>query len=377
MRVGIVCGEFLQPGATRIGGFGWAAARAAEELRGAGDEPLFVCPDVEALRDHPPAFGDTPLIAKRDGVVTFVRELRRARPAVLLSIDYRPSYDTAFKALPRTPMVVWVRDPRPPEDVAAVGRIRIPGRRCDELPQGVDPIDCTPLRRIVRWSRALRRPVAFASPAPDALTPKAPGTYGLDPGRLALLPNPIQVGREPGPKARAPRVVFLARLDPYKRPWLFVELARAFPDVEFVMLGQSHFEGPGSWEPADPPANLRLAGNLAGEGKLRELDAAWVLVNTSPHEALAVSFQEALASRTPLLACVDTEGVVSRFGISVGRFSGDGLEALPALRDALARLLSDDELRDRLGSQGREWVRGRHTPERFVAAFHSLAEAVA
>src|SRR3954452_13210879 len=374
VRVGIVCGEFLQPGATRIGGFGWAAARAAEELRRAGDDPVFICPDVEALRDHPPAFGATPLIAKRDGVVPFVRELRRAKPDVLLSIDYRPSYDTAFKALPRTPMIVWVRDPRPPEDVAAEGRIRIPGRPGDELPQGLDPIDCTPLRRIARWSRALRRPIAFASPAPDALTPKAPGTYGVDPGRLALLPKPIGVGREPGPKARAPRVAFLGRLYPYKGPWLFVDLARAFPDVDFTMLGQSHFEGPGSWEPADPPANLRLAGNLAGDEKLRELDAAWVLVNTSPHEALAVSLQEALASRTPLLACVDTEGVVSRFGVSVGRFAGDGLDALPALRDGLARLLGDDELRARLGAEGREWVCGRHTPERCVAALLSLAE---
>ena len=55
-------------------------------------------------------------------MIPFVRELRRARPDVLLSIDYRPSYDTTFKALPRTPMIVWVRDRAPPEDVAAVGR---------------------------------------------------------------------------------------------------------------------------------------------------------------------------------------------------------------------------------------------------------------
>jgi glycosyltransferase involved in cell wall biosynthesis len=109
--------------------------------------------------------------------------------------------------------------------------------------------------------------------------------------------------------------------------------------------------------------------------KLAELDSAWVLVNTSPHEALAVSFQEALAARTPLLACVDTEGVVSRFGISVGRFPGDGLAALPGLGDALARLLGDDELRERLGHDGRDWVCGRHTPERFVEAFRSLVAA--
>jgi glycosyltransferase involved in cell wall biosynthesis len=377
VRVAIVSGEFLQPGATRIGGFGWAASHAAEALRGAGDQPVFVCPDVEALHDPPPAFGATPLIAKGDGVVAFVRELRRARPDVLLSIDYRPSYDTAFKALPRTPMIVWVRDPRPPEVVAAVSRIRIPGQAHDAVPQGLGAIDCTPLGRIVRWSRPLRRSVVFASPAPDALTPRAAGTYGHDPGELALLPNPIPVARQPGPKAAAPLVAFLARLDPAKRPWLFAALAREFPDVEFVMLGQSHFDGAGSWRAADLPPNLRLAGSVAGDEKLRELDAAWVLVNTSVHEGLAVSFQEALASRTPLLACVDPERVVSRFGISVGSFPGDGVAALPRLRDGLARLLGDDALRERLGREGAAWVLGRHTPERFVDAFRSLTRGAA
>jgi glycosyltransferase involved in cell wall biosynthesis len=374
MRVGIVSAEFLQPGTTRIGGFGWGAARAAEALLAAGDEPLFVCPDVEALTDRPQRFGEVPLIAKA-GTLSFARALRAARADVLLTIDYRPSYDSALRLLPRTPVIVWVRDPRPPEDVATVAGIRIPGRPADEVPQGLGEIDCTRMGSIVRWSRRIGRPVTFASPAPDALTPKAPGTYGHDPGPLALLPNPIDVVRDPGPKAPAPRVAFLARLDPYKRPWLFAELARSFADVEFAMMGQSHFRGPGSWDPVDLPANLRLAGNLSGEDKLRELDAAWVLVNTSVHEALAVSLQEALASRTPLLSCVDTEEIASRFGVYAGRFTGDGMAALPSLRAGLERLLGDHALRQRLGDAGREWVRGRHTPERFVAALRSLAAA--
>ena len=293
---------------------------------------------------------------------------------MLLSIDYRPSYDSVFRVLPRTRTVVWVRDPRPPADVAAAADIRIPGQP-DEVPQGLGEIDCTPLSSVVRWSRLLGRRFAFASPAPDALTPKAPGTYGFDPGRLALLPNPIDAAREPGAKSPTPRVAFLGRLDPYKRPWLFVELARSAPGAEFVMLGQSHFSGPGAWEPADLPPNLRLLGNVAGEEKLRELDRAWVLVNTSVHEALAVSLQEGLASRTPLLSCIDTEGIASRFGVYAGRFPGDGLAALPSLRAGLERLLGDDALRRRLGDEGRAWIMGRHTPERFVAAFRALAAA--
>jgi glycosyltransferase involved in cell wall biosynthesis len=368
VRVGIVATEFLQPGHTRIGGFGWAASRAADVLRAAGDEPVFVCPVAGPL---PADFGGIPLVARRADRLRFVRDLRRARLDVLLSIDYRPWYRAALDSLPRTPLVVWVRDARQPEDVANVAAVRVPGRP-DEVPQGLRGIDCTGLAAVVRRSRLLRRPIAFGSPAPDALTPKLPATYGIDPRPLALLPNPIDAAREPGPKAARPRVLFLARLDPVKRPWLFVELARSFPDVDFVLAGKSHFTGPGAWEPDALPPNVEARGNVTGDDKLRELDAAWALVNTSPHESLAVSFLEALASRTPLLACVDTESVVSRFGISVGPFPGDGLDALPALRAGLERLLGDDALRERLGTDGREWVRGRHTPERFLAAFREL-----
>ncbi len=97
-----------------------------------------------------------------------------------------------------------------------------------------------------------------------------------------------------------------------------------------------------------------------------------MLVNTSVHEALAVSLQEALAARTPLLSCVDAEGIASRFGIYAGRHPGDGLAALPGLRSGLGRLLADDTLRARLGEDGRAWIRGRHTPTHFLDAFRAL-----
>src|SRR5580765_141688 len=109
MRVGIVAAEFLQPGFTRVGGYGWAASRAGEVLAAAGHDPVFVCPDTEALAAAPADFDGIPLVAKEDGALRFARRLRAERPEVLLSIDYRPSYDTAFTALPRTPAIVWVR----------------------------------------------------------------------------------------------------------------------------------------------------------------------------------------------------------------------------------------------------------------------------
>ena len=48
-------------------------------------------------------YGGVPLIGKEANAMRFVRELRRRRLDVLLSIDYRPSYDTTFKALSGRP----------------------------------------------------------------------------------------------------------------------------------------------------------------------------------------------------------------------------------------------------------------------------------
>jgi len=261
-------------------------------------------------------------------------------------------------------MIVWVRNPRPPEDVAKLSTLRLPGA-LGVRPSGIFQLDCSSLGTIARVSRWLGRPVLFASPAPH-LRSKLAGMIGVEVDELLCLPNPINL--EPGEvrKSERPRVVFLARLDPYKRPWLFAELASRFPAIEFLFVGQAHYRGEGAWEPDMLPPNVRLLGHIDGPEKLRVLSSACVLVNTSIHEGLPVSVLEALACETPLLACVDPGGVYA------GRFDGSGLDALPSLAAGLERLFADADLRTRLGQAGRRWVEATHSRERFLEAFRDL-----
>ena len=115
-----------------------------------------------------------------------------------------------------------------------------------------------------------------------------------------------------------------------------------------------------------------MLGQVDQQQKTELLTSAWVLVNTSIDEALAVSFLEALACETPLVSCQNPEGIVSRFGIYVGRWNGTGMEAVPLFVDALQRLLQEDSLRRRLGRQGREWVTNTHTRAGFLQALAKL-----
>jgi glycosyltransferase involved in cell wall biosynthesis len=374
IKLGIVANEFFDPALGGTGGFGWAArqvARLFNEHPRLGVEAVFlsrmVRPDAgaSAVRVH-----DTPLLARGAGRLVDARRLRAEKFDLLLMIDYRPSYRFFAAALPQTPVVVWVRDPRTPEDVLKINTLRIPGA-AGVRPQGIDEVDCTSLREIVRASHLLDRRVLFATHAP-MLAAKIAATYGVAPAEVFFLPNVI--GLEPGAVSKSvrPRVVFLGRLDPIKRPWLFAELAGRLPEVEFVFMGRSHFEGEGAWRPEGLPANVLVLGHVDGAAKLEALASAWALVNTSIHESLAISLLEALACETPVVSCQNPEGMVSRFGAYVGRCDGDGRDALPRFAEALSRLLRDEETRARLGREGRAWVAETHTSARFLDAFRDL-----
>jgi glycosyltransferase involved in cell wall biosynthesis len=186
------------------------------------------------------------------------------------------------------------------------------------------------------------------------------GAYGISNARLEMLPNPIALPTGSPAKRLGPTVAFLGRLDPVKRPWLVYALARRLRHVDFLVLGRPHLAGPGGWTPPSKcPENVHSLGYVDGEEKARLLAEAWLLVNTSAHEALAVSF-------------VDTGGVVSRFGICAGPSSGTGEGELDSLHAAVVRLLEDEPLRARLGRLGRAWVERTHGTERFLASFVRL-----
>lgn len=369
--VGIVGNEFFDVGLGRLGGFGWAARSASDSLRqrpGLGYRPLYL-PGRGGISDakRQRRSNGVRLVRYEDREGAYARTLARQRVALLLAIDHRPNYVAVLDAAAEVPLVVWVRDPRTPADVEWIATLELPD---GSLPDGVAAIDCRSLAEVAERRRA---PFVLATPAPAIAAAKLQETYGLSPRDLRFLPNPVDPVEVPVAVAERPLVLFLGRLDPIKRPWLFVELARRLPHVDFAMLGQAHFRGQGAWRPPRLPPNLRLLGHVDGPAKTKLLGAAWLLVNTSIHEALPISFLEALHGGTPIVSCRDPERVTSRFGVYVGELDGSGLDGLDALVAGVERLVEDREARERLGENGREWVRATHTRDAFRTAFAELA----
>ena len=311
------------------------------------------------------------VLLRRRSQLANLRAMQRERFDLLLTIDYNLGYSVYLRSLPRTPTIVWVRDARTPEDAEKILGVRIPGGP-NEPPHGLMSHDGRSLARIARESSLFGRRLMLATPTPLLVT-KLERAYGFEPWDFHLLPNPILLEPPVVRKSERLTVVLLARLDPIKRPWLFAELARSFPEVEFQFLGQPHFTGRNAWSLDDLPPNVRLVGHVDEAEKLRLLSAAWVAINTSVHESLAVSFLEALACSTPLLSCVNIGYTVSRYGIFTGRFDGSGMDSLDAFRAGLRTLLDNEALRTELASKGRDWVRTTHSLPNFLGAFDRLA----
>ena len=376
LKLGVITDEFFDAQLGRLGGFGWAARQLGEIFNGdptLGVDLVYIAGEhlATAGRNETTVHGSRVILRQRSRVANF-RAMQREQFDLLLTIDYNLGYSVYLRSLPRTPTIVWVRDPRTPEDAERIRAVRLPGDDVT-VPQGLMSHDGRSLARIARESRLTRRTLLLATPTP-LLVSKLEGAYGFEPWDFHFLPNPIRLDPASRSKSPTPTVVFLARLDPYKRPWVTVELARRFPHVQFQLLGQAHCVGEGAFSTENLPPNVHLLGHVGEREKQRLLSEAWVAINTSVHEGLAVSFLEALACDTPLLSCVNTGFTVSRFGIYTGRFDGDGMASIAAFSAGLQTLLDQPALRADLGRRGREWVRATHSLENFVANFHRLSD---
>ena len=371
----IVSNEFFDLAIGRMGGFGWAArqvARCFNDDPGLGVEPVFVSFEHRGEKDL--ISHDTRLITVNDSVFAHYRRIRQEKFDLLLMIDYRASYRRLFAMLPKTPIIVWARDPRTLTNNKTVRAIEIPGHEGSPIPGAGSSRANFILDYMMKASAVIGRGVQVSYTA-NFLKPRIEESYHvrLTEKNSVLLPNIVDMKPPQLQRSSRPKFAFLGRLDPYKRPWLFMEIAEKMPEAEFVVMGQSHF-GKSGWQPDSVPANVRLVGHTDEEDKTRELATSWAIVNTSVHEGLAVSLLEALKCETPVVASVDPEELTSRYGIYVGNFPGSGRESISKFVEALTKISQDMELRDRLGREGREWLENLHNKQRFLSAFSTLCD---
>ena len=352
LSVCIVSTEFFEWG--RYGGIGKATREIGAGLTERGVEVAVVIPRGEGQR----------AVEEMDGMrvhgfpmhaYPFTQGIYRECDADVYH-SQEPSWGSilAMKATPRRKHAVTCQNPKSRGDWGIVNRFYPLRRRIfNNIFEGR-------LRETVRGMDGVYCQAHF-------MRPKVKELYGLesDPG---FLPNPVEVPERRPSKDDDPTVCFLARFDGEKRPELFFELAKKFPDVKFVALGASHNEERNARlrERYSGIDNLAMPGFVALSQKMETLECSWVLVNSSVSEGLPVSFLEAAAHGCAILSFLDPEGFASRFGAHVGDSD---------LESGLRWLLEGNRWRE-LGETGRAYVSEAHEKERVIDLHLEAYEAL-
>lgn len=346
MRICLVSGEIFAW--NKYGGFGRATRWIGRELVRRGHDVCAVVPRRAGQRPVETLDGITVYGFPMFNPLASIPTYRRCNADIYHS--QQPSLGTALAMIGASGRkhVVTCRDIKSAQDWLI--ELRLPSRspvaaRLSRL------YEDNPL---VRWS--VRRADGVYS-AYHGGGKKAQEKFGLS-FEPAFLPSPI-VMPEQRSKSDTPMVCFVGRWDRRKRPQLFFELAREFPDVQFVAVGCAQDR---VWEKAlreryggQRNLELRTFVNQFESGGLDEVYSRnWILVNASPREGMPTTFLEAAAHGCAILSCVNPDGFTQLAGFHA---------TAETLADGLRYLLEDDRWRA-CGERGREWVRAKYEASR-------------
>ena len=246
IRLGVVANELFDPKVGRMGGFGWAVRQVTHcftEDPVLGVEVVLVMGERPKDRAYVPGMlHGAPVIWRKTSKLAYFAQLRQQRLDALLAIDYRPNYRLAFLALPRTPVLLWVRDPWDKKDVETIRTLRIPSAG-DQIPDGCTPPDTASLRQVLSFSRLWRRPFRFAVTSPH-LVSKIPECYSVEGQPIGLLPNIVTLSAKEVRKSPSPVVVFLARFGSYQAPVDFRGASEAVPGCSVPLSRAETFQWP-------------------------------------------------------------------------------------------------------------------------------------
>lgn len=171
-------------------------------------------------------------------------------------------------------------------------------------------------------------------------------------------------------------VLWVGRCDLWKRPELFIELARLFPSTPFVMVCPSsgddlYFKR--ITIQAGAVSNLQFVPQVSFAHIGPYFSRAMIFVNTSVSEGFPNTFLQALAVRTPLMSfAADPDGVIEKYGLGYCAHND-----FARLKNDAHALLTTADLRKRMGERGRRYLESRHNADQIYSTDRELIYAMA
>ncbi|MGX2950934.1 glycosyltransferase family 4 protein [Ursidibacter sp. B-7004-1] len=300
------------------------------------------------------------------------RWIKKQNYDVYLSIELVDDFVLRNETNHLKKLVLWIQDPRPLYEWDEINTVKLFPETSYYNQKIYDLVN-----KLYKENR-----VKFISQG-LFLNQKAKDLYKLnDNVEIQYLPNPIDIDHsfnfDSYPKKD--QVIFLGRIESVKRGWLFCEIARKMPEYQFYMLGQTFRESEENSnimsKYLDIP-NLHFVGHVDGIEKEKYLKDAKILVNTSIHEALPISFLEALSYGTLLVSNRDPENLTSQFGIFTGDVLGDGFDKVDLFVDGIKQIMNNDALRREKGRKAIEYIKTVHNIDNFITDLRNVLRKTA
>lgn len=185
-----------------------------------------------------------------------------------------------------------------------------------------------------------------------------------------VSPAPAEAVPDPSDRLRAPRVLWIGRMDANKRLDWFLEIARSCPDLRFDVVGRAAV-GDRSFGPEVAPApNAVLHGYQPPEELGRFYRAAAVLCCTSRFEGFPNTFLEAWSHGVPVVSTVDPDGLIATQGL--GAVAGDVTGLIGRIRG----LLASPAAWMGASANAQAYYRNNHRPEVVMPRFENIFQEV-
>lgn len=368
IKVGLIIDEYFGAANTAFGGYGFLARRYIAKYL--PNENIEI--DVLLGKAHKKYLGKYFSEKYTADNITLYRLprnkyaaqfwLKKKKYDIYLSIELTYSYILENELDFNKKLILWIQDPRPLYEWDEINTVQL-------FPEK-NYYDQKIYDLVNNWY--VNNRIKFISQG-HFLNKKAIDLYKLDANvDIQYIPNPIDIDHSfrLSTYKKKDIIIFLGRIESVKRGWLFCEIAKRMTHYNFYVIGQTFREKERNSviiENYEKVENLFFVGHLEGEEKIKFLKDAKILVNTSIHEALPISFLEALSYGTVLVSNRNPENLTSQFGIHVGEILGDGFDKVDLFVSAIQELMSDSIKRNLLAQAAIDYIKDIHSVDHFIS----------
>lgn len=175
--------------------------------------------------------------------------------------------------------------------------------------------------------------------------------------KAIIIPN---IWPEPSVETETKKelILWVANFRSIKRPEMFLELAKAFPQEKFIMIGAETSDA--SFRETRTRAallpNLQLLGRVPFQETQKYFSRAKLFVCTSQMEGFPNTFLQAFSTGTPVLTTFDPSGIVEQHRLGFTVSDSDGL------KKKMRCFLDSEDLQQQFADNARKYFSANHSP---------------